>query len=174
MTRTHRQNTDEASESASTTRRLFVKGALGTVATAFAVSETAGVAAAHFPLQLDIDVQPENADNFVDLSKHDTVRTAVHRTEFLNSDGDREVFNPTDEGVRYRFGSRSALEKGGGARPADGGTVSAGGGDHGDEEDSQDTLLLNFPVGETGLEDGMETAWLSGSATSRASTDSRA
>ena len=126
-------------------------GAAATTATAPLVT---GVAVAHFPLQLDIDVQPGNEDNFIDLEDHASVGVAVRRSEFLNSDGEREVFDPTQEDVRYRFGSRSTLEGGGGARPMGDGEVAESG------EVPRDTLVLEFPVGETGLEEGMETAWL--------------
>ncbi len=147
------------SDPANTTRRNVLRGALGAATTTAAAPLLADAAAAHFPLRLDIDVQPGNEDNFIDLEDHESVRVAVHRTEFLNSDGEREVFGPTEEDVRYRFGSRSTLESGGGVRPSGDGTVSSSGGDHRDEQD-QDSLILEFPVGETGLEDGMETAWL--------------
>ncbi|MDZ7687505.1 MAG: hypothetical protein U5J64_02075 [Halobacteriales archaeon] len=135
------------------TRRNILRGALGATATVTAVSALTGVAVAHFPLQLEVDIQPQNEDNFIDLDDHESVRVAVHRTEFLNSDGEREVFDPTEEDVRYRFGARSTLENGGGVRPMDDGDETNG-------EDDDETLLLEFPVGETGLDDGMETAWL--------------
>ena len=140
------------------TRRGLLRGTLGATATVTAVPALSGVAAAHFPLQLELDVQPENEDNFIDLEDHESVQVTVHRTEFLNSDGEREVFDPTEEDVRYRFGSRRTLENGGGARPMDDGTTEG----NGDEETSsdEDSLFLEFPVGDTGLEDGMETAWL--------------
>lgn len=114
-----------------------------------------GVAAAHFPAELDIDVQPENADNFIDLDDHDSVRVAVHRSEFLNSDGEREVSDPTERAVRYRFGSRETLDDGDGARPVDDGT------DESDDEDGTgDALVLEFSVDEAGFDGGEETAWL--------------
>jgi hypothetical protein len=154
------QEKDGSSAPGTTTRRRLIRGACA-AATAAALPALTGVAAAHFPLQIDIDVQPENEDNFIDLEDHGSVRVAVHRTEFLNSDGEREVFDPTEKDVRYRFGSRSTLESGGGARPAGDGTVTGSGGGHGEDGDGEeDTLVLEFPVGETGLEDGMETAWL--------------
>lgn len=145
----------------STTRRRLIRGAFGAAATTAVTPALTGVAAAHFPLQLDIDVQPENEDNFIDLEDHESVPVAVHRTEFLNSDGEREVFDPTEEDVRYRFGLRSTLENGGGARPAGDGTVTSSDGGHGEDGDGEEeTLVLEFPIGEMGLEDGMETAWV--------------
>ena len=137
------------------TRRGLLRGALGATATVTAVPALTGIATAHFPLQLDVDIQPGNKDNFIDLEDHESVQVTVHRTEFLNSDGEREVFDPTEEDVRYRFGSRSTLENGGGARPMGEGTTGEN-----NEEMDENSLFLEFPVGETGLEDGMETAWL--------------
>jgi len=155
------KNQPTHSEDSNTTRRSVLRGVLGAATTTAAAPLLTGVAAAHFPLQIDVDVQPGNEDNFIDLEDHESVRVAVHRTEFLNSDGEREAFDPTEKDVRYRFGSHSALENGGGARPAGDGTVTGSGGEHGDGGDGEeDTLVLEFPVGETGLEDGMETAWL--------------
>lgn len=139
------------------TRRRVLKGALAVGAAATATPALSGVAAAHFPLRLDIDVQPQNADNFIDLSEHDTVSVAVLPTEFLNSDGERETFDPTEEAVRYRFGSNFTVRDGSGARPIDDGEVTEVGGGHGD---SREALVLDFPVGETGLEGEEETAWL--------------
>jgi len=157
MTEKNPRTSDEGS-AFDYTRRNILRGALGATATVTAVPALTGVSSAHFPLQLDVDIQPENENNFIDLEDHESVRVAVHRTEFLNSDGEREVFDPTEEGVRYRFGSRSTLENGDGAHPMDDSTT----GGEGDDEESGDenSLLLEFPVGETGLEDGMETAWL--------------
>jgi hypothetical protein len=79
------------------------------------------------------------------------------RTEFLNGDGERETFDPAEEAVRYRFGSRFALRDGAGARPADDGEVTEVDGGHGD---SHEALVLDFPVAETGLDGEEETAWL--------------
>lgn len=148
---------DSKATSESPTRRRFLRGTLGAAASVTAISALSGVAAAHFPLQLEIDIQPENETNFIDLDEHDTVAVAVHPTEFLNSDGDRETFDPTAEAVRYRFGSRFALDGGAGARPAgDGDVIEVDDGNG----DSHDALVLTFPVGETGLDGGEETAWL--------------
>jgi hypothetical protein len=68
-----------------TTRRHFIKGAIGVATVAAAAPALSGVAAAHFPLQLDIDIQPQNADNFIDLEEHDTVSVAVHPTDSLST-----------------------------------------------------------------------------------------
>lgn len=147
----------DVSADATTTRRGLLKGALGATATVAAVPTLSGVAAAHFPVGLDIDVQPENADNFVDIANHESVSVAVHPTEFLNGDGEREAFSPTDEPVRYRFGSQFALRDGAGARPAGDGEVIEVEDGHGD---AHEALVLAFPVEETGFDGGEESAWL--------------
>lgn len=148
---------DRRSTVESPTRRRLLRGTLGGVATVVTIPALSGVAAAHFPLRLDIDVQPENETNFIDLDEHESVSVAVHPTEFLNSDGERETFDPTAEAVRYRFGSRFALDDGAGARPTGDGEVIEVDDGNGD---SHDALVLTFPVGDTGLDGGEETAWL--------------
>lgn len=140
----------------SATRRRFLGGAVGAVASVAGVSALSGVAAAHFPTRLDVDVQPDNAENFLDLNAHETVSVVVHSTEFVNSDGERETFDPTNRDVRYRFGSRFALEDGAGARPMNGGEVTT----VGEGDSSQEVLTLTFPVEETGFDGGEETGWL--------------
>lgn len=153
------RDTDTVRQSADTmNRRHFLKGTLVTAAAVAAVPAFSGVAAAHFPLELDVDIQPENTDNYIDLGVHETVAVAVSSTTFLDGDGERTTFDPTQEAVCYRFGSKNALDNGGGARPVDdGAVVTTGGHGHGDEHPA---LLLEFPVDETGLDGGEETAWL--------------
>ena len=148
---------DEEAETKTTTRRRYLKGTLGAAATVAAIPTLSGVAAAHFPLELDIDIQPENAENFIDVDEHESVSVAVHPSEFLNGDGERETFDPTDEPVRYRFGSRSTVEDGAGARPEDDGEVREFDGHHGG---SHEALVLTFPVDEMEFDGGEETAWL--------------
>ncbi len=140
-------------------RRRFLKSSAGIAAGVGAVPALSGVASAHFPVELDIDVQPDNADNFVDLDDHDQVSVVVFPSEYL-SDGEKTTFDPTEEDVRYRFGSRSALDDGEGARPVDDGEVKEMTTGHGDEKQTTEVLELRFPVGETGLEKGDDTAWL--------------
>ncbi|MFC7029251.1 hypothetical protein ACFQJ5_19485 [Halomicroarcula sp. GCM10025324] len=140
-----------------TSRRRLLKGTAGVAATAVAIPTVSGLAAAHFPNELDIDVQPDNADNFIDVDEHDEVEVAVHPAEFLNGDGERETFDPTTETVRYRFGSRSTVDDGGGARPEGDGDVRELDGHHGE---SHEALVLTFPVDEMGFDGGEETAWL--------------
>lgn len=144
----------------SSTRRRFLTGAVGVASSAALATGFSGVAAAHFPAELDVDVQPGNEENFVDLDRHESVSVAVFRSEFLDSDGERRAFDPTDEPVRYRFGSRSALDDGNGARPAGDGTVETFDERHGDDGETRDALVLEFPVDETGFDGGEETAWL--------------
>ncbi|MFC4407848.1 hypothetical protein [Haloarchaeobius iranensis] len=148
---------DKGAETKITTRRRYLKGTLGAAATVAAIPALSGVAAAHFPLELEIDVQPENAENFIDVSEHDSVSVAVHPSEFLNGDGERKTFDPTDEPVRYRFGSRSTVEDGAGAQPEDDGEVREFDSHHGG---SHEALVLTFPVDEMGFDGGEETAWL--------------
>lgn len=138
------------------TRRRVLRGAAGVGSTVAALPLLSGGAAAHFPHQLEIDVQPENAENFVDLEHHETVPVAVFPTEYLNGDGERETFDPTEAPVRYRFGSRYALGDGSGARPVGNGEVREVGGHGG----SREALVLEFPVTDTGLDGEEETAWL--------------
>ncbi|MDQ2073198.1 hypothetical protein RBH20_11695 [Haloarcula sp. H-GB4] len=125
--------------------------------TAAAVPSLSGIAAAHFPVEIAIEIQPENAENFIDLSEHDTITVAVTQSEFVNNDGDSETFDPTERAVRYRFGSRLALEDGEGTRPVDDGEIRES---DGDAADGQSSLVLTFPVDEMGLDGGEETAWL--------------
>ena len=140
-------------------RRRFLKGSAGVAAGVAAIPALSGVAAAHFPVELDIDVQPDNADNFIDLDEHEYVSVAVFPSEYL-SDGEKTTFDPTKKDVRYRFGSRSALDDGKGARPVGDGEVKEMTTGHGDEKHTTEVLVLKFPVNKTGLEEGNDTAWL--------------
>ena len=149
--------TDDEPKNDTTTRRRYLKGTLGAAATVAAIPALSGVAAAHFPLELDIDIQPENAENFIDVDEHESVSVAVHPSEFLNGDGERETFDPTDEPVRYRFGSRFVVQDGEGARPLDDGEVTEIESHHGD---SHEVLVLDFPVDDMGLDGEEETGWL--------------
>jgi len=145
----------DAPEPTGETRRQLLKGAAGVGIAAATLPALTDTAAAHFPLQLDIDIQPNNAENFIDLEDHEVVSVAVHPTEFLNGDGERESFDPTEEEVRYRFGSQSAVQQGGGAVPiGDGEQTDSGAGDR------EQILVLDFPVDETGFDGGEETGWL--------------
>jgi hypothetical protein len=147
------------SESSGLTRRRLIQGAGATAVTVGALPFLSGTAAAHFPTELDIDVQPGNAENFIDLDEHESVEVVVHPTQFLNSDGETETFDPVERAVRYRFGSWTALDDGDGARPLnDGETVETSSG-HGDQE-SEKSLSLEFSVDDLGLEGDEDTVWL--------------
>jgi hypothetical protein len=140
-----------------TTRRQHLKTVAGVAATAVALPVISGSAAAHFPNKLDIDVQPDNADNVIDVEKHDSVEVAVHPVEYLNGDGEAETFDPTTEPVRYRFGSRSTVADGEGARSHGEGETREFTGHHGE---THEALVLTFSVDEMGFDGGEETAWL--------------
>ncbi|WP_191906099.1 MULTISPECIES: hypothetical protein [unclassified Haloarcula] len=157
MKETQSATTDADAALTTTTRRRLLKGSLGAAATAAAVPSLSGVAAAHFPVEIAIDIQPENAENFIDLSEHDTITVAVEQSAFVNSDGDSETFDPTERPVRYRFGSRLALENGEGARPVDDGEIRD---PDDDAEDGKASVVLTFPVDEMGFDGGEETGWL--------------
>lgn len=157
MKETQPATSADGPESTTTTRRRLLRGTLGTAVTAAAVPSLSGIAAAHFPVEIAIEIQPENAENFIDLSEHETVTVAVKQSEFVNSDGDSETFDPTERAVHYRFGSRLALEDGEGARPVDDGEIRE---PDADATDGQASLVLTFPVDEMGLDGGEETAWL--------------
>jgi hypothetical protein len=141
----------------SITRRRLFRATVGAAAAVVAVPALSGRASAHFPLELNIDVQPGNAENFIDLEQHDSVTVAVHPTEFLNGDGNRQTFDPTAEVVRYRFGSHATVHGGAGARPLGDGEVTELEGNHGG---SVEALLLEFPVVDMGFDGQEETAWL--------------
>lgn len=133
----------------------------GVVTATVAVSALSGVATAHFPTELDIDIQPDNEDNVIDLdAEDDHVPVAVLPSTFLNDENERETFDPTTQPVRYRFGSWSALSDGDGARPVDDGEVTTMEIGHGEHAESHEVLLLQFPAGESGLNDEDDIAWL--------------
>jgi len=151
------ERTETTDRDATPTRRRVLRGAAAVGGTVAGLPALSGVAAAHFPLRLDVDIQPENETNFVDLDEHETVAVAVHSTEFLDADVERAAFDPTAEPVRYRFGSRFVLDDGEGARPVDDGEIME---TESEDGEGSEALVLTFPVGETGLDGGEETAWL--------------
>ena len=141
-------------------RRRFLGGAVGTASAAIALPAIVGVAAAHFPAELDIDIQPNNEDNYIDFNEHDHISVAVLPSTFLNSEGKREIFDPTKQSTKYRFGSRSALDDGEGAHPAGNGKVTKIHSGHGDSAEAVDAVALQFPIDSTGLDNGDDVAWL--------------
>jgi len=147
---------DAQSTAGTTTRRGLLKSTAGVAATATAVTALSGGAAAHFPAKLDIDLQPHNAENFIDLDEHQSVSVAVFTTEFLDGDGKRVTFDPTQRPIRYRFGSQSAVTAGKGAEPTNDEVTEINTG-HGD---TKEALVLDFPVDEMQLDGTEETLWL--------------
>ncbi len=160
MVDTDHSSTPDKSTTRHIGRRRFLGGAVGAASAAIALPAITGVAAAHFPAELDIDVQPDNEDNYVDFNKHDHVSVAVLPSTFLNSEGKRETFDPTEQDVRYRFGSRSALDDGEGARPAGNGKVTKIHSGHGNDAESVNAVALQFPINSTGLDNENDVAWL--------------
>lgn len=122
-----------------TDRRQFVKLALGATAATTTIPMLSGVAAAHFPDQLDIDIVPGTESNRVDTGADGRVNVAVHPTTFTDEDGNRVTFEPTERAVRYRFGTADLLSNGGGVRPIDDGDVRG------------DDLVLTFPTNGAGF-----------------------
>ncbi|WP_424005265.1 hypothetical protein ACOZ4I_17940 (plasmid) [Haloarcula salina] len=150
------QKLDQSTEKV-LTRRRALEGVLSVAATATALPVLSGEAAAHFPTALAVDVQPDNARNFIDLEAHDSVTVAVSPSTVFENDGESTTFEPTERAVRYRFGSRHALEGDGGARPVDDGEVVQLNDGHGS---GSEALALTFPVADTGFDGGEETGWL--------------
>jgi hypothetical protein len=141
-------------------RRRFLRRTAGAAAAVAAVPTLSGFAAAHYLSELNIDVQPDNEDNVIDLDEDETVSVAVLPVEFL-SEGERTTFDPTERDVRYRLGPWSASEDGEeGARPVDDGEIMSMGTGHGEDAERQDVLILEFSVAETGLDNEDEVTWL--------------
>ncbi|WP_423747571.1 hypothetical protein V5735_23730 (plasmid) [Haladaptatus sp. SPP-AMP-3] len=128
--------TRDNDDATSTGRRRFLAGGIGLAASTVVIGRTTPVAEAHFPPELDIDVEPGTDTNPVSPGTDGYVLVAVHSTE---------AFDPTEKAVRYRFGTPERIDAGNGARPAFGGTETAIGGDGATD------LLLHFPVAKTGF-----------------------
>lgn len=118
-------------------RRGFLGSCTGVAATAIAVPALSGSVAAHFPEDLEIDIEPESEDNRINADSNGHIPVAVLQTE---------AFDPTAEDVRYRFGAPDVVSEGGGARPAHDGHVEDVDGD------GDDDLVLHFPTEETGFD----------------------
>jgi hypothetical protein len=140
-------NTDYNPAVESIDRRGVIKGALGAAAAAAAIPTLSGVAAAHFPAELAIDIKPGGETNAINPNSGGTVPVAVLNT-MVTREGEQETFDPIEREQRYRFGAPSALKEGGGARPTGDGEVRDVNGD------GKDDLVLQFPVAETGLTGG--------------------
>lgn len=124
-------------DATTTGRRRFLAGGIGLAASTVVLPRTTSVAEAHFPPELDIDVEPGTDTNPISPSTDGYVLVAVHSTE---------GFDPTEKAVRYRFGTPEKIDAGNGVRPAFGGTETD------IDRDGTVDLLLHFPVAETGFD----------------------
>lgn len=118
-------------------RRGFLRVSTGLAATAVGIATFGGQVAGHFPPDLEIDIKPGSDDNRINPDSNGVIPVAVLQTD---------EFDPTSEGVRYRFGAPDVVDDGGGARPAHCGHVEDVNGD------GQDDLVLHFPTDETGFD----------------------
>lgn len=125
-------------ETRSTDRRRFIPGGIGLAVGTAAIPMTSPIAEAHFPPQLDIDVEPGSDTNPIITGSGGYVLVAVLSTE---------AFDPANKAVRYRFDTPEVIDSGSGARPAFGGNIVDV------DDDGTDDLLLHFPVSETGFAD---------------------
>lgn len=121
-------------------RRRFLASAAGAAATAVALPAV-GTAAAHFPEDLEIEVKPGSDESPIHPNARGVIPVAVLQTE---------AFDPTSEGVHYRFGAPDAVADGGGARPARHAVEDVNG-------DGDDDLVLHFSAADAGF-DGDEDA----------------
>lgn len=141
---THDASEDSTDENESAVaRRGFLKVGTGAITAAVAVPAVSGVAAAHFPAELEIDVKPDSDENTINPKSEGVVPVAV-----LQND----EFDPTSENVNYRFGAKDVVEGGNGARPIHDGHVTTV---DGEDDHERKALLLHFPVQDTGF-DGNE------------------
>ncbi|WP_129116591.1 hypothetical protein [Halegenticoccus tardaugens] len=131
-------------------RRRILRSGAGAVTAAIALPAIGGVAAAHFPEELDIDVRPRCDRNVIPAEGQPVVPVAIHYTEYTDENGETVVFDPTERAKRYRFGAPDTVEDGGGARPTDHIHVIDV------DDDGNDDLVLRFPIAETRF-DGEET-----------------
>lgn len=123
------------------TRRTVLRSSAGALAAATGLSVLAGSAAAHFPADLAVDVRPGSERNPINPRSRGVVPVAVLGTD---------VFDPTSEDVRYRFGAPDVVADGGGASQVHHHAAALDG-------DGRDDLLLLFPMADTGF-DGDESA----------------
>lgn len=138
-----------------TTRRGVLRDTVGVAATLASLPLVSGLAAAHFPHDLSIDVQPQDEDSALDLDDDETVTVAVHPSTYLDHD-ERATFDPAEAANRYRFGSNHTVADGEGARPEGDGELKEVEGHDGTHE----ALFLEFPLADAGFDGGEETAWL--------------
>jgi hypothetical protein len=126
-------------------RRQLLKGTLGVAVSAAGISAISGITAAHFPTTIEIVITPDSEDNRIDPSSEELITVAVLTTTYQTEAGEQTTFDPTEEPVRYRFGTPDTLESGGGARPVGDGQIRDVNGD------GKADLVLQFPVEETGF-----------------------
>ncbi|WP_101297710.1 hypothetical protein [Halegenticoccus soli] len=141
---------DARSSNANLSRRTLLKSGAVAAAAAAALPTVGGVATAHFPDRLDIDVRPRCDRNVIPTEGRGYVSVAVRYTEYADESGETVAFDPTERAERYRFGAPDAVADGGGTRPASRGRVTDVDGD------GNDDLVLRFPVDGAGF-DGDET-----------------
>lgn len=101
------------------------------------VPAVTGVAVAHFPPGLTIDIKPVNDQNPINPKSRGLIPIAVHQTD---------EFDPTSEDVRYRFEAPGAVAGGDSARPTHGGHIEDVNGD------GHDDLVRHFPTNKTGFD----------------------
>lgn len=152
-------------DSDSIARRRFIAASAGAVAAAVGVSATSGVAAAHFPERLEIDITPGCDRNPVNPNGRGVIRVAVLFTRFEDGDGNTIVFDPTEHDVRYRFGAPAVVNDGGGARPLRCGRI-----EEDVNGDGNDDLVLRFPVEKRDLTGTSPTVCSGGSDTKTVTT----
>lgn len=128
-----------------TTRRRILRTGVGAVATVGVLPLFSGSAAAHFPDQLEVDIKPNCDTNRITPKSKGVIPVAVLPTEFTDEDGETVQFDPTENDVRYRFGTPDVVDDGGGARPAHDGHPQGKAG-------SGASLLLHFSIEETGFD----------------------
>lgn len=142
----HSRDSNDQTAMATTTRRRILKTGVGAVATVGVLPLLSGSAAAHFPDQLEIDIKPNCDTNTLNPKSNGVIPVAVLPTEFTGEDGETVQFNPTENDVRYRFGAPDVVDDGGGARPAHNGHP------QGNDRTDDTSLLLHFPMEETGFD----------------------
>lgn len=128
------------------TRRTVLKTGAGLAAATAGAATFAGAAAAHFPRDLDIDVEPGSEENRVNPRSEGVTRVAVLRND---------AFDPTGEDVRYRFGAPDVVAAGDGATPVRHRVADV-------DDDGWDDLVLQFRTDEAGFdgdEEEVELRW---------------
>lgn len=118
-------------------RRDVLKITAGVATAAATVPVLTGDGAAHFPENLEIDIEPDSDDNRINAEHNGLIPVAVFQTD---------AFDPTGADVRYRFGAPDVVSDGGGARPAHNGHTEDV------DDDGNEDLVLHFPTEDTGFD----------------------